>query len=78
MVRLLRRPAQPDDTDAAETVLRLAVMLQAVPGCYLWLGSGRSDNDYGLHSQSYDFNDDLLPLGIGLWVAIVRQHLGRA
>lgn len=29
MVRLLRRPAQPDDTDAAETVLRLAVMLQA-------------------------------------------------
>lgn len=29
MVRLLRRPAPPDDTEAAETVLRLAVMLQA-------------------------------------------------
>lgn len=29
MVRLVSRPAPPDDADAAETVLRLAVMLQA-------------------------------------------------
>jgi hippurate hydrolase len=52
-----------------------AFMLQDVPGCYLWLGAGRSDNDHGLHSSHYDFNDELLPLGIALWVSLVRKVL---
>jgi hippurate hydrolase len=55
-----------------------AVMLKAVPGCYLWLGTGRSDSDYGLHSPRFDFNDDALPLGVALWVALVRASVSRA
>lgn len=51
-------------------------MLKVVPGCYVWLGSGKSDNDYGLHSPRYDFNDELLPLGAGLWVSLVEKSLG--
>ena len=39
-----------------------AFMMQVVPGCYLWLGSGRSGDNHGLHSPRYDFNDALLPL----------------
>lgn len=50
-------------------------MLQVVPGCYLWLGAGRSVKDHGLHSCHYDFNDDALPLGAGLWVSLVQQTL---
>lgn len=50
-----------------------AVMLKAVPGCYLWLGSGIAD--HGLHSARYDFNDEIVPLGAALWVELVRRSL---
>ena len=53
-------------------------MLKCVPGCYLWLGAGRSSEDPGLHSPRYDFNDDLVRLGADLWVAVVREHLCKA
>ncbi len=52
-----------------------AFMLQAVRGAYFWLGSGRPGVAYGLHSPQYDFNDDLLPTGVALWVSIVRNVL---
>jgi amidohydrolase len=53
-------------------------MLQAVRGCYLWLGAGRRDGaDHGLHSPHYDFNDDLIPTGVALWVELVRKSLGQ-
>jgi amidohydrolase len=52
-----------------------AYMLQAVPGCYLWLGTAKSESGPGLHSPHFDFNDDALPLGVGLWVSVVRESL---
>lgn len=52
-----------------------AVMLQAVPGCYFWLGTGKPEGNPGLHSPRYDFNDEVLPFGIAFWVALVRQSL---
>lgn len=55
-----------------------AYMLQARPGCYFWLGAGRSENNYGLHSPQYDFNDELLPVGAALWVSLVRNSLSSA
>jgi amidohydrolase len=55
-----------------------AFMLQAVRGAYIWLGSGKSDVTHGLHSSRYDFNDDLLPTGVTLWVSLVREALRTA
>lgn len=52
-------------------------MLLAVPGCYVWLGAGKSGSEPGLHSPRYDFNDDLLPLGAALWVSLVKNSLHR-
>lgn len=52
-----------------------AFMLQAVPGCYVWLGSATSGSNPGLHSSRYDFNDGLLPLGATLWISVIRQSL---
>lgn len=52
-----------------------SVMLQSVRGCYLWLGSGKPQGSYGLHSPRYDFNDDLVPLGVAMWVGLVRRYL---
>lgn len=54
-----------------------AFMLQAVPGCYLWLGTGAPEHEEGLHSSRYDFNDRALPLGTSLWVALVCKSLTR-
>ena len=52
-------------------------MLQAKPGCYVWLGTGPGMGDAGcmLHSSNYDFNDDVLPTGAGYWVKLVENEL---
>jgi amidohydrolase len=60
-----------------------AFMLQEVPGCYVWLGNGDGDHraaGHGagpcmLHNGSYDFNDELLPLGGTYWVELALQWL---
>lgn len=62
-----------------------AFMLQEIPGCYVWLGNGDgSHRDAGhgmgpcmLHNGSYDFNDELLPLGATYWVELAQRWLAR-
>jgi len=53
-----------------------AFMLQAKPGCYVWLGSGAGDNPPGLHNPRYDFNDEVLAIGASYWVTLAEQQLG--
>lgn len=61
-------------------------MLQNVPGCYVWIGNGdggHRDAGHGtgpcmLHNGSYDFNDDIIPLGATYWVELARQWLASA
>ncbi|MCL2591358.1 MAG: M20 family metallopeptidase [Betaproteobacteria bacterium] len=59
-----------------------AFYLQHKPGAYVWIGNDRvgdgQGNKIGLHNPSYDFNDDILPIGIAYWVELVRHVLGRA
>ncbi len=58
-------------------------MLQAKPGCYVFIGNGEGDHrspGHGggpcmLHNPSYDFNDDLLPLGATYWVRLAETWL---
>jgi hippurate hydrolase len=52
-----------------------AYMLQAKPGCYVWLGAGRDASTPGLHSPHYDFNDDVLAIGASYWVTLAEQQL---
>ncbi|MBS0328136.1 MAG: amidohydrolase [Proteobacteria bacterium] len=52
-----------------------AFMLQAKPGCYVWLGSGAGDHSPGLHHPQYDFNDDALAIGASYWVTLAEQQL---
>ncbi len=52
-----------------------AYMLQRCAGCYVWLGSGRSAGDAGLHNAHYDFNDAVLPIGASYWATLVEQNL---
>lgn len=52
-----------------------AFLLNARPGAYFFLGSGRGIDDPGLHSPHFDFNDAVLPIGIRLWTTLVREYL---
>jgi hippurate hydrolase len=63
-----------------------AYMLQAKPGCYVFIGNGEGDHraaGHGLgpcqlHNASYDFNDQLLPIGASFWVRLVEMSLPAA
>jgi amidohydrolase len=60
-----------------------AFMLQAKPGCYMFIGNGEGQQalpGHGpgpciLHSPSYDFNDEIIPLGSSFWVKLVETYL---
>jgi amidohydrolase len=60
-----------------------AYMLQEKPGCYVFLGNGEGDHRAGghglgpcqLHNASYDFNDQLLPIGASYWVKLAEMSL---
>jgi len=63
---------------AAFTSEDFAFMLEARPGAYLWLGQGAASRDGAtppLHHPSYDFNDAVLPLGIGWFVQVAGMAL---
>jgi amidohydrolase len=55
-----------------------AFMLQAKPGCYIWLGGGRGPDTPNLHNPKYDFNDDALRIGASYWVTLAEQQLPAA
>ena len=52
-----------------------AFMLQARPGCYVWLGNGPAEGGRALHNPAYDFNDAILPVGAAYWVHLVETIL---
>ncbi len=62
-----------------------AFMLQAKPGAYCFIGNGdgmHREMGHGggpctLHNPSYDFNDDLIPLGATYWVQLAQTWLSR-
>jgi amidohydrolase len=63
-----------------------AYMLQAKPGAYCFIFNGEGDHralGHGggpctLHNPSYDFNDDLIPLGATYWVQLAARWLNHA
>ena len=63
------------DADPSTGSEDFAYMLQARPGCYIWLGNGNRDGGCMLHNPHYDFNDEILPIGTSYWVSLVEQEL---
>ena len=54
-----------------------SLMLKARPGAFMFMGIGAGGpSSEGLHTPTYDFNDDAIPLGVGYWVSLVEQELG--
>jgi amidohydrolase len=56
------------------------------PGCYFVIGNGdgrhRASGHGGgpclLHNPSYDFNDELIPVGATMWVRLAQEWLARS
>ena len=55
-----------------------AFMLQAKPGCYVWIGNGPGEGGCTLHNPAYDFNDEILPIGASYWARLVERSLAKA
>lgn len=52
-----------------------ACMLEVCPGAYFFLGADGDTPSAPLHNARYDFNDDLIPLGVSFWQQLVEQSL---
>jgi amidohydrolase len=71
------------EVEPAMTAEDFSFMLRACPGSYLWIGNGDGTHrtaGHGmgpcmLHNASYDFNDELLPVGATYWVRLAQKFL---
>ena len=71
------------DIEAPLSSEDFSFMLLAKPGCYALIGNGdggHRDHGHGLgpcmlHNTSYDFNDNLLPIGATYWVRLTERLL---
>ena len=48
-------------------------LLNEKPGSYLYIGQKDADHAAHLHTTKYDFNDNVLPLGVNFWVELVKK-----
>jgi hippurate hydrolase len=71
------------DFDPAMTAEDFSYFLLHKPGCYFVIGNGdgahrsvgHAEGPCMLHNPSYDFNDELIPLGATMWVQLARAWL---
>ncbi len=47
-------------------------MLEARPGAFIFVGNGDSA---GLHHPAYNFNDDVIPVGVSYWARLVETAM---
>jgi hippurate hydrolase len=87
--RVLGEVVGPDNVHEFEPTMGaedFSYFLLEMPGCYFLIGNGDGSHRIGghglgpcmLHNPSYDFNDDLIPLGATAWVRMAEAWLGQA
>jgi hippurate hydrolase len=79
-------PANVHDFEPTMGAEDFSYFLLEKPGCYFLIGNGDGSHRIGghgmgpcmLHNPSYDFNDDLIPLGATVWVRLAEAWLAAA
>ncbi len=61
---------EPKPTVASED---FSYMLRERPGCYLWLGNRSERCAANLHECTYDFNDEVMPVGASIFATLVED-----
>ena len=78
-VRAAKRAAGAENVDDNCSPLMasedFSYFLGKIPGCYIFLGNGTHTQS---HRSDYDFNDEILPVGIAYWTTLVEQELGES
>ena len=86
--QVLQDMVGPDQVHAQEPTMGaedFSYFLLEKPGCYFFMANGSGDHrmpGHGegpctLHNPSYDFNDDLIPLGGSVWVRLVQAYFAK-
>ena len=72
----IANPAATVEGNAAAMLFSedFGVMLEKCPGAFVFLGNGETA---ALHADDYDFNDDILPVGILYFATVARLALQR-
>ena len=52
-------------------------LLEKKPGAYLYIGQGDDKHKAHLHTTKYDFNDNLLPIGVNYWAELVKEYFSK-
>ena len=52
-------------------------LLNEKPGSYLYIGQKDDNHNAQLHTTKYDFNDNLLPIGVNFWVNLVKNFFNK-
>ena len=52
--------------------------LEQIPGCYAWLGAHINGDKTTLHSNNYDFNDELIKIGANYFYEIAKLELSKS
>jgi hippurate hydrolase len=76
-------PANVHDFEPTMGAEDFSYFLLEKPGCYFLIGNGDGSHRVGghgmgpcmLHNPSYDFNDDLIPIGATMWVRLAEAWL---
>ncbi|MEL4016429.1 M20 aminoacylase family protein [Dryocola clanedunensis] len=67
--------ADPQEVKSAMGSEDFSFMLEEVPGCYVWLGTGKGKDDYSVHHPLYQFNDECISIGATYWVKLTEAYL---
>ena len=78
--------AVEENYDAVMSAEDFAHMLKVKPGCYAFIGNGEGAHrlpGHGvgpclIHNTSYDFNDDILPVGATYFALLTKRWLAQA
>jgi amidohydrolase len=67
------RVVEPEPTMGGED---MSYYLQETKGCFFALGVGREEAA-NLHHSKFDFNEDVLPLGVEMYCRVAMDLLGQ-
>ncbi|MGM0583457.1 MAG: M20 aminoacylase family protein [Pseudomonadota bacterium] len=77
-VSVMEELVGPENVEADATAVLggedFAFFSQVVPGSFVFIGNGESAP---LHHPEYDFNDEIMPLGVSYWVRLAERGLPR-
>ncbi len=80
VARVAERVVGPQRVTDAELPMAggedFAYMVQAIPGAYFFLGTGNAElTTPGCHHPDFDFDDDVIPLALRIFLGIVEDRL---